>query len=156
MDTTSLEEIDLIVVDDDELSYQEFFSAASAAGLRLVQARDGHQSLEMVIGRPAKLWLANIRLSDMSGIELLELVKAVRQGTPFYLLSDVYSTQDEIAARAAGAAGYFSKPVDRLWVDTWATMLASHAVRAGPESFVKRVHHNHLPVPRANAKPLSS
>jgi DNA-binding response OmpR family regulator len=151
----SLEEIDLIVVDDDQVSYQGFAAAVAEAGLQWIQAVDGHQALEITIAKPTKLWLANLRLPDMSGIELLNLVKAIRAGTPFYLLSDVYSVEDEKAARAAGAAGYFSKPVDTMWVDICAAALASQSVRASPQQPAHRLERHHTPTPHANVKPLS-
>lgn len=154
MHTKSLEEIDLIVVDEDEASYQGFATAIADAGLQWLQATDGHQALELAIARPTRLWLANLRLPDMSGLELMRLVKEIRTGTPFYLLSDEYSIEDEKAARAAGASGYFSKPLDIMWVDICAAALASQSVRAGPPQSSLRNNHHPTPTPRANAKPV--
>ncbi len=124
--------VDLMVVDAEEETYRPLLQALVAAGLNYQQAYDGHQALQIAAGSSARLWITNLHLPDMSGIELLQIVKATRPRTLFYLVSDQYSAQDEILARSTGAAGYLSKPANRNWLELCQTTLSRSSVRAGP------------------------
>ncbi len=118
------EQIDLLIVDSQEAEYHSLSRDAEREGLQIMQANDGHQALELASARPARVWVANLKLPDMTGIELLKLIKTKRSATPFYLVSDSYSPEDEIAARAAGATGYLSKPVNATWLNFCRAALA--------------------------------
>lgn len=109
--------IDVLIVDKNSAQYAMFLNSVTEWNLQFAQASDGHQALQLVSASPPRIWLANLVLPDMSGIELLRLVKAKRPSTPFYLVSDEYSPDDELAVRAAGATGYLSKPVSLSWLD---------------------------------------
>lgn len=148
------EPIDLIVVDEDEEQYTSLAASLVSAGMQMAHAIDGHSALQIVAARPPQLWLANMILDDMSGIELMHLVRAKRRVVPFYLVSDAYHARDEVAARAAGATGYLSKPVNETWTVICLEALAHRMVRAGP--------HQHAPPPHSpvsthliNTKPPS-
>jgi CheY-like chemotaxis protein len=127
-----IEAVDILVVDPRVEHYHAFSAAMSELGISYQSARDGHQALQFAARKPGRIWLANLQLPDMTGIELLRLVRAKRPTTPFYLVSDFYSPEDERQARAAGAAGYFSKPVNLSWLEHCRGMLSRQAVRAGP------------------------
>jgi CheY-like chemotaxis protein len=99
-----IEAVDILVVDPRVEHYHAFSAAMSELGISYQSARDGHQALQFAARKPGRIWLANLQLPDMTGIELLRLVRAKRPTTPFYLVSDFYSPEDERQARAAGAA----------------------------------------------------
>jgi DNA-binding response OmpR family regulator len=111
------QQLDLLVVDGNRMQYPTLVLAAKETGLEIAHAFDGHHALQVVATQPARLWIANMTLPDMTGIELLRLIKAKRPATPFYLVSDHYSAEEELAARAAGATGYLSKPVNLAWLE---------------------------------------
>jgi FixJ family two-component response regulator len=56
--------------------------------------------------------IANLDLEDGGGLELLGRVKAMRMGTPVFLLEDRPAVEAAVAAMKAGAADVFTKPVD--------------------------------------------
>jgi DNA-binding response OmpR family regulator len=120
--TTEL--IDLLIVDSQGVEYLSLSRGGEQEGLQIVQANEGYHALQLASSRPARVWVANLKLPDMTGIELLKLIKAKRAATPFYLVSDRYSPDDEIAARTAGATGYLSKPVNANWLDFCRAALA--------------------------------
>ncbi len=155
MTRATTEQIDMLVVDGDGSQYRPLVEAVDEAGLRLVHANDGHHALQIISARPARLWLSNLALPDMAGIELLRIVRAKRPTIPFYLFSDDYTVADEVAARAAGATGYLSKPVNHTWIEICLATLIRRTVRAGPQ------HHapprfSAQPTHRTNVKPHSS
>lgn len=121
---STTEQIDLLIVDGQDAEYVSLSNDAARHGLQIAQACSGHQALQLASARPARVWVANLQLPDMTGIELFKLIKAKRVGTPFYLVSDRYSPDDELAARAVGATGYLSKPVNATWLDFCRAALA--------------------------------
>ena len=132
MSPPTLNHIDLLVVDSESKDYRKLSIEALEAELVWHHADDGHQALQIASGKHVSLWFSNMQLADMSGIELLRLIKSVRPAVPFYLVSNHYSADEERKARAAGAAGYLSKPADHTWFEICRTTLARIKVRAGP------------------------
>ena len=126
--------IDLLVVDDKVADYQILAAEIREADFVWQQANDGHRALQVASGNKVRLWISNMQLPDMSGIELLQLIRAKRPAAAIYLVSDHYSADEERQARAAGAAGYLCKPADQTWFDLCQTTLARITVRAGPHA----------------------
>ena len=62
------------------------------------------------------LWIINMDLPDMSGLDLQSMLHGRYPDTPVYMVGDDYSPQDEISARSSGATMYFCKPVQKDWV----------------------------------------
>lgn len=104
--------------------------AAAAGTLRVHVCVDGRSAIRLARRCRADGWLVATELSDMSGLDLLEMLHrlhvdvgcgcgsagtsapggAARQGAVF-MIADSYSMADEQRALAAGAAGYFVQPV---------------------------------------------
>ncbi len=125
-------EIDLLVVDSEAKDYHKLSKELDAADVPLVHANDGHHALCLASGKTVRLWISNMQLPDMSGIDLLKIVRAKRPMTPFYLVSNNYSVELERQARAAGAAGYLHKPADHTWFEICCSTLARLGARASP------------------------
>lgn len=126
--------LDLLVVDSKAEDYRDLSNEVQDANLNWKHANDGHHALQLSSGKNIRLWFSNMQLPDMSGIELLEIVRAKRPATLFYLVSDEYSAEEERQARAAGAAGYLSKPADHTWLEICCSTLARMRARASPQS----------------------
>lgn len=58
------------------------------------------------------LILSDINMPGMSGIELLQRVKAARPGLPVVMITAYDDTERRRAARDLGAAHYLTKPID--------------------------------------------
>jgi response regulator NasT len=102
---------DILLVDDDRLILATLSQGLQKAGYRITQAASGEEALEVVARTPPDLAILDVRMPDMSGIEL---AKHLREKTtvPFMFFS-AYSNP-EIAQQAAqtGAVGFLVKPVD--------------------------------------------
>lgn len=101
----------LLLVDDDRLILATLSQGLQKAGYQVRQAASGEAALESIEGHPPDLAILDVRMPDMSGIEL---AKHLREKTtvPFMFFS-AYSTP-EIAHQAAqyGAVGFLVKPLD--------------------------------------------
>jgi DNA-binding response OmpR family regulator len=62
------------------------------------------------------LWIINMDLPDMSGLDLYPMIRSRFPGVPIYLVANQHTTDNEIRARSSGATMYFSKPLQSEWL----------------------------------------
>lgn len=92
----------------------------------------GQSALAYLQHTPGGVWLVNIHLPDMPGLELLTLLRQRRPGASVSLVGDSYSTEDELAARSAGATAFLCKPAETSWLAECHHRSAPLAIHAGP------------------------
>jgi len=80
----------------------KFFTTANAA---ICHARQGDRS------RGGNLWFVNGQLPEMSGTELVAILREIFGQAALVMVGDQYNKQQEIAAVVAGASMYVCKPV---------------------------------------------
>jgi two-component system response regulator PilR (NtrC family) len=100
-----------ILVVDDEASMRDM--------LRIVLRRDGYDVLLAENGRTAidllrrervDLLLSDIRMSDVSGVDVLKAAKELNRDIVAFLMTAFASTETAVEAMRLGAADYFTKP----------------------------------------------
>ena len=62
------------------------------------------------------LWIINMDLPDMSGLDLYPMIRSRFPSVPIYLVANQHSTDNEIRARSSGATMYFRKPLQSEWL----------------------------------------
>ena len=84
------------------------------AGLKVTgSAHSGEEALEILKGSLVDVMLLDLRMPSISGIDLLNLLKAV-ENPPLVLILSSYEYEEEIyRAVKAGARGYLSKNASR-------------------------------------------
>jgi DNA-binding response OmpR family regulator len=122
----------LVIVDGDLASYERLLNDGVLCGKRVRRFSSGEDALREVAANSSSLWLVNIRLPDMSGITLLELIRRRLRQSRIIIAGDVYSPADELAARFAGATAYVCKPPSAHWFEAPTARRAAAAIRAGP------------------------
>lgn len=127
----SVSVINVLIVDPRPEDYTRLTEAAHELQLTVREARDGQCALKLAQQATVSLWVTNISLPDMSGLDLLELVRARRPDAPCLIVSDSYSAHDEVAARTAGASAYLCKPVDTVWLRLCRSTVSRSASRKG-------------------------
>ncbi|HXG76063.1 MAG TPA: response regulator [Gaiellaceae bacterium] len=92
--------------------------AERLAGARVLAASTAEEGERLAREEGVDAVLLDLRLPDRPGLELLRALRAdpATAGLPVFVLSGDASPEREREARAAGAAGYLTKPVelDRL------------------------------------------
>ena len=106
----------LLIIDDDEVVRVRLASYLEAKGFQLLQAPSGAQALELLDSGKPDLLICDLRMSDMSGLDLIRQLRAQGSETPVILLSDSGSTTDAVQSLRLGAADYLIKPLDDLAV----------------------------------------
>ncbi|MGB9826553.1 MAG: sigma-54-dependent transcriptional regulator, partial [Desulfofundulus sp.] len=80
-------------------------------GYRVEVARDGREGLEKIIDLDPSAVIMDIRMPEVDGIRVLELVRLKGQDTPIILITAYGSTQSTIEAMKLGAFDYLLKPL---------------------------------------------
>ncbi|WP_246118486.1 sigma-54-dependent transcriptional regulator [Desulfobotulus alkaliphilus] len=100
-----------ILVVDDELSMREFLEVMlTREGYDVTVAENGAAALKCLDTTPYDLLLSDIRLGDMTGLDVLRAAKAKKSDAPVILISAYATTETAVQAMNAGAYDYLPKP----------------------------------------------
>jgi DNA-binding response OmpR family regulator len=123
---------DLIVVDANSCDYKPLVYELGRQHVRINLYSTGEDALRASEASSSTVWIVNISLPDMSGINFLTLVRHRLRASRIFLISNAYSSEDELAARWAGATGYLCKPATAAWLEGCRPHCRSPAPRASP------------------------
>ena len=103
----------VLVVEDNELNLKLFCDLLRAHDFVAEPVRDGREAVERAREFAPDLVIMDIQLPNVSGMELIEMMKADEQlrGIPIMAVTAYAGKGDEERIRAAGAEAYVSKPI---------------------------------------------
>ena len=108
-------QLDIALAEDNPTNQKVLSLVLTRAGHRVRLAGNGEELLDLLeVGR-FDLVIADIQMPEMGGIEALKLHRVLESGqprTPWLVLSANATREADEEARAAGADGYLSKPVE--------------------------------------------
>jgi two-component system response regulator PilR (NtrC family) len=100
-----------ILVVDDELSMREFLSILlEKKGHQVFTAGDPKRGLEIAKNQDINLVITDIRMGEMSGLDLLRELKDLFPDLPVLIITAFASPEDAVAAMKNGAFDYITKP----------------------------------------------
>lgn len=101
-----------ILIAEDELAVRQllFDQITEDLGYRVTLAANGREALDLFKSDPADVILADVRMPNLSGLELLREVKRINPRVPFLIMSGQGDVEDTITALRAGAQDFFQKP----------------------------------------------
>lgn len=133
---------DVLIVDDDDGSLRTLSSLLRLHGLLPRPVRSGRLAIEAALAEPPKLILLDIRMPDLSGLEVCRQLlqdERLRQ-TPVIFLSGIGEVAEKVEAFHAGAVDYIVKPFQREEVIARVLVhLQLSAVRAEVEAQNRRL-----------------
>ncbi len=104
-----------ILVVDDELSMREFLEVMlNREGYDVLTAENGKQAVSKIKKTTFDLILCDIRLGDISGIEVLKAAKEQDRNTVVVMISAYATTEIAVEAMNEGAFDYVPKPFDNI------------------------------------------
>ncbi|MFA5902805.1 MAG: sigma-54 dependent transcriptional regulator [Desulfobacula sp.] len=104
-----------ILVVDDELSMREFLDVLlSKEGYKVSAAKNGKQAVNMIEKNDYDLVLTDIRLGDITGLEVLKEAKKKNQDTVIIMISAYSTTEIAVEAMNHGAYDFVPKPFDNI------------------------------------------
>jgi two-component system nitrogen regulation response regulator GlnG len=103
----------LLLVDDDPgLLLAQVSHAVGPLGVEIDVARSGADGLRQLADRPADVILLDVRLPDLSGLEVYQRVRHVDARIPVVFITATTAADTAIAAMQQGAYDYLFKPLD--------------------------------------------
>lgn len=139
--------IRMLLVDDEE----EFLLATSQAlgrrGFEVTAAPNGVTALDKVASEPFDVVVLDVKMPDISGLEVFNQIRARLPHIPVILLTGHPSIDDTFTTSKQGIADYLSKPVDldelarkaRHAVSEWAGKSHSEVDVADAEAIADRI-----------------
>ncbi len=100
------------IIDDDESVRRALSRLLSSAGLDAVGFASMEAFAEADLGGPDACVIADVRMPGGSGLDLPELMRRKGRELPVIILTAQDTEPTRAAAKRAGAAAFFRKPVD--------------------------------------------
>ncbi|MBV5268487.1 MAG: sigma-54-dependent Fis family transcriptional regulator [Burkholderiaceae bacterium] len=100
-----------ILIADDELSMRELLEyMLTKEGYRVSCAENGRKAITMIESTPFDLLICDIRLGDISGLEVLKATKKINPQTVVIMISAYTTTETAVESMNAGAFDFVPKP----------------------------------------------
>ncbi|HVS38608.1 MAG TPA: sigma-54 dependent transcriptional regulator [Gemmataceae bacterium] len=102
----------LLVVDDEPNILYSFQKTFPTDGLEVVTASTGREGIETARRQPPDAVILDVRLADMSGLEVFDAIRRIDPRVPVVLITAYAATDTAIEAMKRGAFEYLLKPLD--------------------------------------------
>lgn len=103
----------ILLIDDDKSLCRVTEYNLSSAGFRVVTANSGKDGLESFKKVSPDLVVTDVKLGDLSGLDVLEQVKLNSSDTPVIIITAFGSIELAVQAMHKGAFNFITKPFDR-------------------------------------------
>ncbi len=100
----------ILVVDDESSMRQLLEIALSKEGYRVTTAHSGQNAITHLKKDSYELVISDIRMPDMTGVEVLRYVKELNAEIPVIMITAYASTETAVEALRLGAYDYVTKP----------------------------------------------
>jgi len=101
----------ILVVDDDGMMRSFFAGVLKEEGYTVEAAGQGKEGLEVLNRSDFDLVLTDLRMPDLSGLELMREGRKVRPGARWIIVTAYGSIGNAVEAMRAGASDYLTKPL---------------------------------------------
>lgn len=105
-------DFNLLVVDDERIIRESLYEILRIEGYQAHMASSAEEALEMMRDKKFDIILTDLKLPKMTGIGLLEEVKAASPETEVILITGYGSIESAVEAVKKGAYNYITKPVN--------------------------------------------
>jgi len=103
----------LLLIDDDPgLIEAQVGHALGPLGVEIDVARCGEEGLARLPERPADVILLDVRLPDLSGLEVYQRIRLIDARIPVIFITSTTAADTAIEAMQQGAYDYLFKPLD--------------------------------------------
>ena len=112
MTSTPVDRPHLLLADDDITFCKVLGKALEARGYSVEMAHDGRSAMRLIDKAAPEFAVVDLRLPDMSGLKVIERLKAVDEHTNIICLTGYGSIATAIEAIKLGATYYLTKPAN--------------------------------------------
>ncbi|MBU1711373.1 MAG: sigma-54 dependent transcriptional regulator [Proteobacteria bacterium] len=103
----------ILLIDDDESLRRVTEYNLTSDGLKVITAASGKEGLDKFKVASPDLLITDVKLGDMSGLDVLEQVKKDSPDTPVIVITAFGSIEMAVSAMQHGAFNFITKPFDR-------------------------------------------
>ena len=108
--------VTLLIIDDDPVVRARLVSYLQAAGFGVLEADSAARGMQLFANAKPDLLICDLRMPQLSGLDLIRQLKEQGSETPVILLSGSGSMSDAVESLRLGAADYLLKPLEDLAV----------------------------------------
>ncbi len=101
----------ILIVDDEPLIRKSLYEILKIEGFHAYMAQSGEEALDILKKFPCDIVIADMKLPKMTGLELLEHIKATRFDTEVILITGFGTIETAVEAMKKGAFDYITKPI---------------------------------------------
>jgi DNA-binding NtrC family response regulator len=102
----------VLIVDDDPSILEVLEARLQAADFKVLRASSGPSALELLRTHPVDILVSDMKMPEMSGVELQAEAYAILPDLPVIFLTAYGTIPDAVDAVKAGAVDYLTKPFD--------------------------------------------
>jgi DNA-binding NtrC family response regulator len=102
----------VLVVDDKEMMRDSVASSLTRAGFEVATAERAERAVELIARRRPDVVLTDLKMPGMTGIELLEQIRAIDEELPVVLMTAFGTIETAVEAMRLGAFDYITKPFE--------------------------------------------
>jgi DNA-binding NtrC family response regulator len=102
----------ILVVDDDTASVETTIEVLEREGYQLFSASGGHQALEILREEDIDVVITDLKMPDLSGIDLLKYIQNYNLHTQVIILTGYGTIDSAVEAMREGAFYYLKKPIE--------------------------------------------
>ena len=102
----------ILVVDDDLASVETTIEVLEREGYQLFSASGGHQALEILRKEDIDVVITDLKMPDLSGIDLLRCIQEGNLYTQVIILTGYGTIDSAVEAMREGAFYYLKKPIE--------------------------------------------
>ena len=101
-----------LLIVDDEIDIREFAkSFFKKRNIDVITASGGKQALELITAQNPDLVLLDVRMEEMTGVDVLKILRQTNQTTKVIMVSGVEDEETIREAKSLGIVGYIHKPL---------------------------------------------
>lgn len=104
--------VEILVVDDELIVRESLIGWLTKAGHKVDAAEGGYRALDMMGLKDYELFFLDIRMPDISGLEVLKRIKSARPQAMVVMMTAYGSVETAVEAMKCGANDYLLKPFD--------------------------------------------
>ena len=107
-----MEECRILIVEDGDIARDKLAREMAKEGFTVFTAENGRIGMEVFAKEIPHIVLSDLKMPEMSGMEILKNIKQLSPATPFILMSSYGDMDTVIEALREGAFDYIRKPID--------------------------------------------
>ncbi len=100
----------ILLIEDDSATAQSICLMLRSEGLIVHDRQKGSEGLHLAREGAYDMILLDLNLPDMSGYDLIKILRKERVGTPIIIISGLAGIQDQVKGLGIGADAYITKP----------------------------------------------